>query len=459
MNVVKVSIIIPVYKKEKYLTECIESILNQTFSCFELICINDCSPDSCPSILREFEKKDSRIRIINNKQNKGAAYARNIGIENAVGEYVLILDADDLYDKELVRLAYNKCKEERLDVAFWDFAKYNMVTEKTVNYTMPLPMKEKCKSRVFSNWDIKDFSFQLCVTGPWLKMYKREFLLSSGIWFQNLSSSNDVFFSKMCFVKAERIAYLENSLVKYRINAGFQISNDKSKQAVDFINAMLAIKEKMSEEKIYKRNVKSFNTYAFSTVLMHFFGAEIGHRKKMYEDIKQGLYVLFGKEGGSAVFLNQHYLYWMQDFVSIPVDQHEQCAVNNEYKYIVKYESDKIENLNRYMEEAGCKVALWGYGKNGKSLAEEWKKHYIRLDCIVDSNYVSFADDDIMSPDVLKDEKYIIMVPTAAFVEDILKIVSNMNCESAVVDMQSYFVYGFDLEKCIFERMNKSVEL
>lgn len=447
---IEVSVVIPVYKKEKYLTECIESILHQTFSNFELICINDCSPDGSQRILEELKKNDNRIKVINNEKNEGAAYSRNIGIANAVGEYIIILDADDIYNENLLLLAYKKCKKEKLDIVLFDYKKYNELSGKEMRYTMPLPIKRKCASKVFSNYDIERFSFQLCPTGPWIKMYRRGFLLQNNIYFQSLSNSNDVFFSKIAFIKGTRIGYLEECLVKYRVNAEFQISSNKREAATNFIKAMLEIKKTMDKENIYKENARSFNTYAFNVTLMHFFDAEIEYRKEMYKEVRQGFYILFGENSENAVFMNQHYFYWLQDFINIPVEQHEQYAVNNEYKYIVCFEKLRMEKLKKYIDKEKCKVALWGYGKNGKSLAKEWEKTLLRLDCIVDINFTSFADEHIMSPAVINDEKYIIMVPTAAFVEDILKCVSKMKRKSIVIDMQSYFTYGFELEECTF---------
>lgn len=446
---IDVSIVMPVYKKEKYLTESIESILHQTFLDFELICINDGSPDGCLRILEKFERLDKRIKILCNEQNQGAAYSRNVGIKNAVGEYIIILDADDIYNENLLLRAYDRCKKEDLDIVLFDYKQYNEKTGDEISYTMPLPMKRKCTG-VFSNFDIEGFSFQLCPTGPWTKMYKRDFLIKNSLHFQSLPNSNDVFFSKMVFMKGKRIGYLEESLVKYRVNADFQISSDKRRAAVNFMKAMMEIKKVMHKENLYERNAKSFNTYAFNVALMHFFGAGIENRKEMYGEIRNGFEILFGENGNHAVFMNRHYFYWMQDFLNLSVEQHEQYAVNNEYKYIFRFEENKMVNLKKYIDKKNCKVVLWGYGKKGKFLAGEWKKTSLRLDCIVDINFIQFADAGVISPDEIKGDECIILVPTAAFVEDILKFCNNAKYKANVLDLQSYFTYGFELEECIF---------
>lgn len=90
------SIIIPIYKVERYLNDCVESVLNQTFKDYELILVDDGSPDNCPAMCDEFARKDKRVVVIH-KENGGLSHARNVGMEKATGEYILFIDSDDRY--------------------------------------------------------------------------------------------------------------------------------------------------------------------------------------------------------------------------------------------------------------------------------------------------------------------------------------------------------------------------
>ena len=103
MKKINISIIIPVYNIEKYLKCCLNSILEQTFQEFEVICVDDGSTDHSLEILEEYKKKDKRIRIFT-QENKYAGVARNNGLKHAKGEYVLFLDADDFLEKDTLRL-------------------------------------------------------------------------------------------------------------------------------------------------------------------------------------------------------------------------------------------------------------------------------------------------------------------------------------------------------------------
>lgn len=126
------SVIVPVYKVEEYLPACIESVLSQTFSDFELILVDDGSPDRCGEICDNFSKTDNRIKVVH-KQNGGLASARKSGIQVASGEYVFNLDSDDLIEKDTLEYAYNKITDTNCEIVTFS---YRWVEDgKTVNIT------------------------------------------------------------------------------------------------------------------------------------------------------------------------------------------------------------------------------------------------------------------------------------------------------------------------------------
>ncbi|MFS0861494.1 glycosyltransferase family 2 protein [Fredinandcohnia sp. 179-A 10B2 NHS] len=112
----KISIIVPVYKVEKYLQKCVDSILTQTFKDFELILINDGSPDNCGDICDEFANMDSRVKVIH-KENGGQASARNRGLDIARGDYIGFVDSDDWIEPDMYEILYSICQENKCDIA------------------------------------------------------------------------------------------------------------------------------------------------------------------------------------------------------------------------------------------------------------------------------------------------------------------------------------------------------
>ncbi len=113
---IKVSVIIPVYNTEKYLPRCLDSVCNQTLQDIEIICINDCSKDNSLTVLRDYAERDSRVRIIDLHEGKGAGGARNCGIEAAGGEYVGFVDSDDFIDLDFYEKLYKKGIETGADI-------------------------------------------------------------------------------------------------------------------------------------------------------------------------------------------------------------------------------------------------------------------------------------------------------------------------------------------------------
>ena len=122
----KVSIIIPCYKVEKYLKRCLDSVLAQTFCQWEAICVDDGSPDECGAILDQYAKCDYRIKVIH-QENQGLAGARNTGILNSSGEWLLHIDSDDWIGPCLLSTIYSTIELSNIgpDIVFWGFSAVN----------------------------------------------------------------------------------------------------------------------------------------------------------------------------------------------------------------------------------------------------------------------------------------------------------------------------------------------
>ncbi len=112
----KVSVIIPVYNTENYLRDCLDSITGQTLEDIEILCIDDCSTDFSLQILYEYAQRDSRIRVFRNSENKGLSATRNVGIDNACGEYIQFVDSDDMIEQDTLEMLYRIALDNRLDM-------------------------------------------------------------------------------------------------------------------------------------------------------------------------------------------------------------------------------------------------------------------------------------------------------------------------------------------------------
>ena len=117
----EISVIVPIYNTSKYINKCLDSILNQTFVNFELICVDDGSTDGCGRIIDEYEKKDERVRVFHRETPRGsAAVPRNYGLDKATGKYMMLLDSDDWFDECMFEKMYNMAEKYSSDLVMCD---------------------------------------------------------------------------------------------------------------------------------------------------------------------------------------------------------------------------------------------------------------------------------------------------------------------------------------------------
>ena len=213
---VSVSVVVPVYNVEEFLGECLESIVNQTLKDIEIICVNDGSKDRSLDILNEYASRDSRITVID-QENGGHAVATNRGMELAEGEYLFLMDSDDILELTALEETYNRAEEKNVDFVIFQAVNNYMEKDEYIkeeNYSMN-ELADFVGDSVFSYRDIKDFIFNISVT-PWSKLYKRDFIEKNSIRFpEGLIFDDNVFFFDVLFA-AERITFLRKHLFKRR---------------------------------------------------------------------------------------------------------------------------------------------------------------------------------------------------------------------------------------------------
>ena len=142
-----ISVIVPVYNVEKYLSQCLDSILAQTFKDFECICVNDGSTDGSLDILQEYAKKDDRIKIII-QENKGLSAARNVGIREAIGQYISFVDSDDWVDKNYLQILYRTIENTNSEVVVCNYEKYYEKEDKFSSNIFPQGSKISCNDNL-----------------------------------------------------------------------------------------------------------------------------------------------------------------------------------------------------------------------------------------------------------------------------------------------------------------------
>ncbi|MDO4341084.1 MAG: glycosyltransferase, partial [Eubacteriales bacterium] len=253
----KVSVIIPVYNAEQYLSECLNSLINQTLKDLEIICVDDGSTDHSLSILNQYAQKDKRITVIQQK-NLYAGVARNNGLQAAKGEYVIFLDSDDFFDIQLLEKTYVKGCETNADIILFGGEKYNTQTSEYTEAPYFLRKEFLPENPVFSRNDIPDQIMTVTTPAPWTKLYRRQFILEENLKFQPFPNSNDAYFVLVSLCLAKKITYVDESLVYYRIGSTENIQSNKWKNPLCFLKAYEAVYEELVRRNIFEEVEKSY---------------------------------------------------------------------------------------------------------------------------------------------------------------------------------------------------------
>ena len=218
-----VSVVIPVYNVEEFLPHCLNSVTAQSYKNLEIICVNDGSPDNSAEILKSFKERDSRIVIIN-QTNQGLSGARNTGIKEAHGEYIMFLDSDDWIDTDTVFQAHNKITQENADVVLWSYVR-EFPDKKIEKHIFD------CGDKVFEGDELKSVHKRIAgLTGSqlsnpenadsavtaWGKLYRTECISSLEFVDTKIIGTEDALFSLEAFCFVKKAVYIDKCFNHYR---------------------------------------------------------------------------------------------------------------------------------------------------------------------------------------------------------------------------------------------------
>lgn len=212
-DILKVSVIIPVYRTEDYLEECVESVLGQDYKNLEIILVNDGSPDGCPVLCDWYAKEYSQIRTLH-QENQGAGAARNAGVKKAEGDFVLFLDSDDVLSRpNSIRVLAETALREKADVVVGNFRRFRGERYGSIN-------RHHLRGGDYAK--TVDFRFRGFLTEGHLlmdggKFYRKEFLVQNHLWCKRHICMEDKLRNMMCCVCEPAYAFVEDCVYLYRI--------------------------------------------------------------------------------------------------------------------------------------------------------------------------------------------------------------------------------------------------
>lgn len=258
-----ISVIVPVFNVDKYLNQCVDSILNQTFTDFELILVNDGSFDYSYEICKEYAENDSRVRVFS-QENKGLSAARNLGINKARGEFLTFIDSDDYVVTEYLECLYTILIENDAEVVIGEFYRYNEDNNMLYYHITD----DLSPSKIDIEESINNLLTMNNFTAAWGKLYKRSIFdllrFPEGRYYED----NHVLIK--IYLKSRSTYYVKRSLYCYRITANSITSSKQSFHKIqDSVEAMEEIFLDITLSGYYRGNLKSVFLEQYRNRLIH----------------------------------------------------------------------------------------------------------------------------------------------------------------------------------------------
>lgn len=300
-----ISVIVPVYKAEKYLHRCVDSILAQSYTDFELLLINDGSPDNCGAICDEYAIKDARVRVFH-KKNGGVSSARNLGLDNAQGDWIAFVDSDDYVHVDYLKDLYALCDADLV------VGSYQMVgTDNPINGVIPTEtyLRDGLKDALLLYGETGNFRGAMC------KMYKREVVHQYNIRYdENMSASEDWLFALEYIKHIDKIKTLDKPYYYYEQENSDGLS----------------------------KNVRNFDSYFYA---MEQFSTKVGELEECLN--VQGLNFIFLDTVRIYIRRQVHYLYYSSESVREKIKRIK-TLLNSPYVRIVLKDKTRSKGRKKY---------------------------------------------------------------------------------------------------------------
>ena len=299
------SVIVPIYNIEKYLCRCIDSVLAQTFSDYELILVDDGSPDNCPAICDEYAKKDARIKVIH-KKNGGLVSARQAGIKEASGDYIFHLDGDDAICEDALESAYEIISEMHPDIVSFSYRRcINGELGEIVDDLVPeglynkAELEEKIYPNLLSNENMKNLFYFL-----WGKAIKRELATKHQLNVSTaISLGEDLSCSTPCYLEANTVYMSRKVVYLYTIRNDSLTTDFKTSQITQIADVIVGLRGlDMKKPENFEAQISRYSCFLCFAILAS--AAEGGHFKSLKEIKRLILTSLHREEIKKAYFSN-----------------------------------------------------------------------------------------------------------------------------------------------------------
>ena len=308
-----ISVIVPVYNVEKYLEECVNSIINQTYKNLEIILVDDGSKDNSSKMCDELAKKDSRIKVIH-KENGGISDVRNVGIENSRGKYIQFIDSDDFMEDNMIETLYKDILENEADVSMCSYYLFKDGVKTTdATYKKEIYNKEQILKEILLDERVRSYL--------WNKLFKKS--LFSGIYFPKGKVFEDIYVIPFIFEKSNKVVFNNIPLYYYRQREGSILHKQTNELRLEYIKVASKINKEIENN---FPNLKQYCAYNIAHITIKTYNdigffdmkdlAENNIVKDLYKQTKK---IFENKELEAFIIKNSnnvkklHYYYMLTD--------------------------------------------------------------------------------------------------------------------------------------------------
>jgi glycosyltransferase involved in cell wall biosynthesis len=344
-------------------------------------------------MLRAFAKKDSRM-IILEQPHKGAGAARNTGLDIARGEYLSFLDADDLFEPNMIEIAYNAAKSSLADMIIFDADIFDSGAEKKLPSNWIINKAAMPNDGIFSADNVRSEIFTICSQVAWNRLFSAKYVAEHQFHFQEIEKHNDSYFSVMTLIHAKRIRYIDAIMLHYRQGTQTQISSSLigKRDYFSVIDAMIAIHSEIQTMDSYGEMLKSFLNYSSNLMLTVFRQIKQKDYFRIFALVKEQWISRFPKE----VFCEDYFKIYAEYCQMASIIEND--AIGHLFT-LLSLKNQEIErfNLNKrwfFFDERvknGCDIVLYGAGEIGVDYYRQFSdSNQYHVAAWLDVNYMRY---------------------------------------------------------------------
>lgn len=451
----KISIIVPVFNMEKYIRECLDSLVSQTLADIEILAINDASTDRSSDILAEYAcAYPDKLQIFTLEVNSKQGTARNLGVEKANGEYIMFVDGDDILDINACEQMYQKADENSADIIFCDYETFDGSNECTY-------CQHVHKEYLGVLTTAKKKALLTTSVVPWAKMIRRRLIIDNGIFFPEKVFYEDLATTYLFYLYASKADKVEKAFYKYRITSQSTTTQRNQKRHYQYIgmaNLLLDRILKADPGRIYldemeffafeqmycigiKNAMRQFDRPSFEYLDSLLFSLE-----NRYPDYTDNVYFKKCASELDREILQYHLKSTYTLFESFKTGEIEKLCPN--YTYLLT-KNQKLKEVVDYLQREKCRAALWGAGKYGHNIIKAFSGYQYQFDFLIDRNAaligMKYDGYSVSWIDCLKNVDFIV-APFSAWMHDIKCIVDNYSYKKIeILNLEIFIKHELDI--------------